>query len=280
MPQEYRHSHPSGKPALNTQGYLLYILPAPLIVKLIVLLLSISGANLIKLALTIAALFFFYSGAHMTRTTLLRFKNIPPNRPNKIKDQRLLAAIYTTIGVFILMLIIRRPILIDLVMVACAFVGYYLLYGLPSQQKNTELDFETIPKATREAIKGAYADLETIESLGKQLNPTRDKDLSNILGKVLDQSYVIMDLLVKTPEDAGRARRFLNVYINRIKEILIQYIKLSRHEKAEHLRPRLVTTLREVEHAFREKRSKLLDDDIFRLDIQLEVLDEQIKHED
>lgn len=277
MPQEYRHNMPNGIPQFSTQGLLLYILPAPLIIKLVACLFT---ANLAKLAFTAAALFFFYSGAHLTRTSLLRLKNQSPHRTKKIKDNRLWGAIYVSVGVLILMFMIRRPVIVSALMTASAFVGYYLCYGLPKKSAQAEIDYSLIPKATREAIKGAYSDLATIETLGKQLNASSDKPLSDALDKVIEQSYVIMDLLVKAPEDAGRARRFLNVYINRIKEILQQYIKLSQHGKADHLRERLTTTLSEVEHAFREKKSQLLDDDIFKLDIQLEVLDEQIKHED
>lgn len=273
MPTPYRHQY--SKP--NTQGMLLYLLPSPLFIKLIFSLLS---PNLMKLSLTLAALFFFYSAAHFTRNSLIRLQSQAQYRPKKIKDQRLWAAIYVTVGVLILMFMIRRPPLVWAIMCSSAFMGYYLLYGLPQKPDDAPVDFDNMPKATGKAIKAAYEDLENIEALSEQLDKNTDKALAETLDKVLEQSYMMMDLLVKTPEDAGRARRFLNVYINRIKEILQQYIKLSKHGKADNLRQRLTTTLAEVEQAFREKKSQLLDDDIFKLDIQLEVLDEQIRQED
>ncbi len=274
MPQEYRHQTPT--PNYYTRGYLLYILPAPLFIKLVINLIS---PNLPKLLLTAAALFFFYSAAHLTRTTFLRLQQQTPHRPKKIKDNRTLAAIYLTIGVLIVMLMVRRPLLVWAVMAASAFIGYYLVYGLSEKAVEPETQFSNMPKATREAVKAAYSDLEIIEALGRKLDQPTDKPLFNSLNQVIEQSYVIMDLLVKAPKDAGRARRFLNVYINRIKEILQQYIKLSQHDKADNVRGKLLTTLNEVEQAFREKKAQLLDDDIFKLDIQLEVLDEQIKGE-
>ncbi len=273
MPQEYRHAP---IPAQSMKGVMLYILPSPLILKL---LLNIISPNLVKLLLTAGALFFFYAAAHMTRMTFLRLQQQTPHRPTKIKDDRTLAAIYLTIGVLILMFMLRRPMIVWAIMAASAFIGYKLVYGLSEKVVKPEAQFEHMPKATQTAIKTAYADLETIETLGQQLNTPTDKPLFDSLNKVIEQSYVIMDLLVKTPEDAGRARRFLNVYINRIKEILQQYLKLSQHDRADKVRERLLNTLNEVEQAFREKKSQLLDDDIFKLDIQLEVLDEQIKGE-
>lgn len=277
MPQEYRHDQPNGLPKFSSQGILLYILPAPLIFKLLI---SILWFNLPNIAFSAAALFFFYSAAHLTRTSLLRLQEAPPHRQHQVKDNRRWGAIYVTVGVLILMLMIRRPWHIGLFMSGCAFVGYWWTYGLPQKIKQAVIDYDDMPKATREAIQQAYKDLEEMTALQQRLTQVQDKPLADKLGKVIDQSYVIMDLLVKTPEDAGRARRFLNVYINRIKEILQQYIKLAKHGKAEHLRERLAETLAAVEKAFREKQSQLLDDDIFKLDIQLEVLDEQIKHED
>ncbi len=274
MPQEYRHQTPI--PTYHMKGLMLYILPAPLFLKLF---LNLISPNLMKLLLTIGALCFFYGAAHLTRTTLLRLQQQTPHRPKKIKDDRTLAAILLTIGVLILMLMLRRPIIVWAIMGASAFIGYKLVYGLSEKMVKPEEKFAHMPKTTQTAIKTAYADLETIETLGEKLNTPTDKPLFDSLTQVIEQSYVIMDLLVKAPEDAGRARRFLNVYINRIKEILQQYLKLSQHDRAQNVRKRLLTTLNEVEHAFREKKSQLLDDDIFKLDIQLEVLDEQIKGE-
>lgn len=279
MPKEYKHDMPSGKLSLKQNGALLYILPAPLFIKLVIV---IFQAKILPIIYVVAALFFFYSGAHMTRTTLARLRNHDPKRRQKLKDERLLAAVYITVGVAILMMHGGHRLPLVFVMVSSAFMGYTLLYGLSDRSTPTTppIDEQEMPSATRQAIKAAYADLETIESLGQSLKKNNENDMAQTLDKVLEQSYVIMDLLVKTPEDAGRARRFLNVYINRIKEILTQYLKLAQHGKADDLRSRLNTTLVEVEQAFREKKSQLLDDDIFKLDIQLEVLDEQIKHED
>lgn len=278
MPQEYRHGAPSGQPNLIAQGILLYVLPSPLVLKLI---LSILWFNLTNIAFCGAALFFFYSAAHLTRTSLLRLRETPKHKLAAVQDNRHWGAIYVTVGVLILaLLLVRRPWLVSFFMSACAFVGYWWVYGLPEKAKEVTIDYDGMPQATREAIKQAYTDLDEITALGQQLTREQDKPLAQTLDKVIEQSYVIMDLLVETPKDVGRARRFLNVYVNRIKEILQQYIKLTQHGKAEHLRQRLADTLTAVEKAFREKRSQLLDDDLFKLDIQLEVLDEQIKHED
>ncbi|MBS9777418.1 MAG: 5-bromo-4-chloroindolyl phosphate hydrolysis family protein [Gammaproteobacteria bacterium] len=277
MPQEYRHNMPQGLNNFSAKGLMLYILPSPLILKFIFCLLT---TNFLKLALTATALFFFYSGAHMTRTTLLRLHKQPSSRKHTEKDNRTWGAIYITVGVIVLMFLIRRPLAITFVMATSAFIGYALCYGLTAKKSKPAVNYDNMPSPTQKAIKGAYDDLTTIESLCGKLEKEIDKPLVNSIEKVLDQSYVIMDLLVQSPEDATRARRFLNVYINRIKEILQQYIKLSQHDKADNVRERLITTLDEVETALREKKSQLLDDDLFKLDIQLEVLDEQIKHEE
>ncbi len=276
MPKEYQHATPNGN--FTLRGILLYILPAPLILKLVFSLLTV---NFLKLFLTAGALFFFYSAAHMTRTTLVSLRNTPVHRRAKIKDNRFLSAIYIFVGVLFLMFLIRAKIPMIILMSGSALVGYYLLYGLPDKRQYTvsEKDYEKMPKATRQAIQSAYKDLESIEKLGNTLNQQTDKAISDKLQQVIEQSYTIMALLVKKPEDAGRARRFLNVYIHRIKAILEQYIKLAEHGKADELRPRLLSTLTDVEKAFREKRAKLLDNDISQLDIQLEVLDEQINDE-
>lgn len=279
MPQEYKHDGPNPQ-LFSYRSLLLYILPAPLVLKLLI---SILALNPLKIALTGGALFFFYSAAHLTRTTLTRLAEnrlrLNPTNPKKTKDYRRLSMIYVGVGMVLLMLLIRRPILASAIMTICSMVGYYLVYGLREAEPETPVDFETMPKATREAIQGAYKDLEHIEDLAKQLTGANDQAIGDHVDKVITQSYKILDLLSRSPNDAGRARRFLNVYIHRIKEILEQYIRLAKYEKADAYRQRLADVLAEANKAFNEQESKLLDDDQFKLDVQLEVLDEQIKNE-
>lgn len=276
MPQEYRHDMPN--PAkFNLRGLLLYILPAPLVLKLLI---SIIALNPLKLLLSAGALFFFYSAAHLTRTTLIRLdQNRLRPKPVRVMDYRQWGMIYIGVGLLILMFLIKRPLLPSLVMVACGMIGYYLTYGIREPAPEQPVDFDTMPKATREAIQGAYADLDHIESLAEKLTDPSDKAIAQNVDKVVEQSYKILSLLSRSPNDAGRARRFLSVYTNRIKEILAQYINLSQHGKADEFRTRLQDVLAETHKAFSQQESKLLDDDQFKLDVQLEVLDEQIKNE-
>lgn len=276
MPKEYQHDMPNPA-SFNYRGLLLYILPAPLLLKLVV---SILALNPMKILLSGAALFLFYSAAHLTRTTLMRLaENRLRPKPKKIRDYRKISMIYMGVGTLVLMFLIRRHYLAMIIMPLCSMLGYYLVYGLSEPKTNSSIDFDAMPKATREAIKGAYDDLEHIESLAKQLANAEDQAIASGVDGVLTQSYKILDLLSHSPNDAGRARRFLHVYINRIKEILAQYIGLAKYNKADEYRERLANVLNEAHQAFSEQESKLLDDDQFKLDVQLEVLDEQIKNE-
>ncbi len=275
MPQEYKPD--LAKANFSFRGLLLYILPAPLFLKVLI---SLIKLKLFPLALSSLALFFFYSSAHMTRQSLIRVaENRLRPKPKKINDKRPLAMIYVGVGVFALVFMIKHGInLRTIAMPLFAMLGYYLAYGISEPAHEAPVDFEQMPKATREAIQGAYDDLEKIESLATQLDD-HDKKIAASVDKVVAQSYKILELLSNSPNDAGRARRFLNVYINRIKEILAQYISLAKYDKAADYRERLIDVLKETNKAFSAQESKLLDDDQFKLDVQLEVLDEQIKNE-
>lgn len=262
----------------TSRALLLFILPSPLILKLIVSILSVS---LVKTALVACALLLFYSAAYLTRNTLIRiYQNFYRNIPKNVKDDRFFAMLLLGAGVLLVsLLIIRRPIVHSAFFSALSMIGYTLVYGIKPINFVKERSLDHIPKATREAIEGAYSDLEIIEKLKEKLDSPKDLKIRAGLTKVIDQSYNILNLLSKTPEDASRARRFLSVYINRIKEILNQYIDLSNHQRESDFRKRIEEVLEEANLAFTEKKSKLLDDDVFKLDIQLEVLDEQIKKE-
>lgn len=278
MPQPYRHQLPDANGyRQQLKSYLLYILPAPLILKLLI---SILSLQFLKVLMTGAALFFFYSAAHLTRTTLIRLAaNQQRRKPKPVTDYRRWSAIYLAVGIIIVMLMLRRPPAQMLMLAGCGFIGYYLTFGLREKASQPDVNYDNMPNATREAIKGAFSDLETIEQLSQQLNPNTDQPMIDNIQQVLDQSYNIMALLVKSPNDASRARRFLSVYTHRIKEILRQYIDLAKHHKEAEFRQRLTDVLAKAHHAFSEKQSQLLDDDKFKLDVQLEVLDEQIRYE-
>ncbi len=275
MPQEYQHDAPNPS-ALSLHGLMLYILPAPLFIKLLLSLLTFS---VFKLLLCGGALCFFYSAAHLNRSSLARLaENRALRKPTRPKDSRGLAMIFIGLGMLLLMLLIRRPIVVMVGMSACAMVGYYLVYGAKEEPAETPVDFDAMPKATREAITGAYQDIEDIEKLVEQLCE-RDQSIAHNAGQVVAQSYRILELVSKSPADASRARRFLNVYTNRIKEILEQYIALDKYDKGESYRQRLSDALAEATKAFAEHEEKLLNDDQMRLDVQLEVFDEQMKNE-
>ncbi|MPV86416.1 5-bromo-4-chloroindolyl phosphate hydrolysis family protein [Ostreibacterium oceani] len=275
MPKPYQPKTNTAN--FSASGLLLYILPAPLVLKLLI---SIITFNIPKVALTAGALFFFYSAAHLTRKTLLRrAENLKRARPKKIKDNRNWAALYLVIGLLFLMVLLKSRLPIILLMSLCAIVGYYFTYGFSEKFIEEAPDYGDMPKATRQAIEGAYADLRAIEGLTHQLDATVDAAIIEKVETVLDKSHEIMQLLVKSPSDAGRARRFLNVYINRIKEILTQYLALAKYGKETEFRERLIAVLSEAKEAFTSKQSQLLNDDKLTLDVQLEVLDEQIKSE-
>lgn len=225
---ENRRITPTTPKMFNNKALLLFVLPSPLILKFFI---SILAVNLVKTAIVACALLIFYSAAYLTRNTLLRIQyNLTKHIPKNIKDDRLLAMLLIGAGVLLVSLfIIRRPIVHGAFFATLTMIGYTLVYGIKPIRFEAQQNLDNVPKATREAIEVAYRDLELIEMLGEKLTSSDDKKIKDALDQVIEQSYNILHLLSKTPEDASRARRFLSVYINRIKEILNQYISLSLH---------------------------------------------------
>jgi|GEM_PF-7115928 len=278
MPRSYQHN--SKLPAkARRAGSLLYLLASPLLIKLGF---AVAFLNLSKALAAGGSLFLFYSAAHLTRHTALSIAaDARRVVPQKIKDYRGLAGFMVGLGVLVLALFLLRYSLRGALMLSgFAVFGYFLVYGLPQKQQSPTADIKHIPEATREAIKTAYADLAEITSLRDRLTGAADELIVERLDKVLEQSHNIMCLLVKSPEDAGKARRFLHVYVHRIKAILQQYLRLSTYGKADKFRQQLSTVLAETYQVLSQREAILLDDDAMQLDVQLAVFGEQIRHEE
>lgn len=276
MPEEYKHNRQSRKHIPTAgRGLVLYLIPIPLVFMLLIQLFQLKIPNFL---LTGGITGLFYYAAHLNWSTFRDFaEKESQGSIQKAKDNRMLAMIVLGVAVFLCtMFLVRRPFLIAGFLSLLSMVGYYLVYGLKKQQ--TVVDFDALPQATRKILEEATEDVERIQALGQQAGED-DAVLRNAVDSVVAQSYKILSLLAKTPEDTGRARRFLSVYLNRIKEILEQYGRLKAHGRDDAFRDKILGVLNETDKAFKQKASNLLDDDVFKLDVQLDVLKDQINKE-
>ena len=158
-----------------------------------------------------------------------------------------------------------------------AFLGMYLTYG-----------FDPRPRKTV-AASGAYSADEIIETLDnakkiitriEQANGRiHNHDFNSRIQRICEVAGNILTMLEEDPRDIRRARKFLNVYLDGARQVTEGYADTHRYVRDDMLEQNFRNVLDTIEQVFKEQKEKLLENDVFDLDVQIEVLQKQLKRE-
>ncbi len=260
------------------KGALLYILPIPIALTIILSFFSTNGGGVIRNVISLA-LFIF--AAKLTKNGLKAQRDYEaspiakaPKYPLKLISATILSfATYYTSSVST-----NNSTLFSLVLALSAFVGYYLYYGFdPKVDKLPNLpagvDAQDVIDITDDALKR----IEELESVKNELkNPTTKAMLS----KIIDESRHIVHEVQSSPVDLSKARKFFKIYLDRSQKISDEYLKNYKLGNVdEQMEGNYNKLLESVVETIQRQKEKLNDDDIMMLDVQIEALTKQIKHE-
>ncbi len=168
--------------------------------------------------------------------------------------------------------------ILSVVLGVSAFVGFYLYYGLdPRKDKIGNLRWganaEDVIRITGEAKER----IGNLKNLKHKLDTQISKD---ILTNIVAQTQEIVDAIEENPNDLDRARKFFNIYLARTEKITREYIENIESENLDdRMRQSYTDLLTNVQHTIVEQKEKLNDDDLIKLDVQMEALKKQLKHE-
>ena len=275
MPNSYREQL---KKTPGIGPILLFVLPLPLVIVVIQSLItgrfSTLLASLISLSLIwIAALFL--KKAHQLEWTSRQKRW---NRSSRF-PWRHSAAIFVAISVFIISLfLLKHNILVAIIGAVLALSGVVLRYGVdPQSDKNK--DTVLVGVTTEELIgiiEEAEINLESIESSAKTLN---NKELKNRLLEISKNTRVILGMIEEDPKDLRKARKFLKVYLQGAQKVASQYAQIHPKSGSHELEQNFRNVLDTIEQVISEQKTKLLENNILDLDVKIEVLEAQLKHE-
>jgi 5-bromo-4-chloroindolyl phosphate hydrolysis protein len=158
-----------------------------------------------------------------------------------------------------------------------AFLGMYLTYGFDPRTRKTV------------AASGAYSADEIIETIDnakktiariEQANGRiRNHEFNSRIRRICEVAGSILTMLEEDPRDIRRARKFLNVYLDGARQVTEGYADTHRHVVSDVLEQNFCNVLDTIEQVFEEQKEKLLENDVFDLDVQIEVLQKQLKRE-
>lgn len=160
-----------------------------------------------------------------------------------------------------------------------AFLGMYLAYGLEPRSRSrvslpawAGLEHEESWRMLEQAERRLLG----IEQAGQKI---RNAEVADRLSRISALAKDILADLTEDPSQVRRSRKFLNVYLDGVEKVVSGYARTHAQVQSEQLEVNFRNVLGAIEHTFQEQRQRLLDDDVFDLDVQMEVLATQLKRE-
>ncbi len=258
------------------KGYLLYIFLAPLFLAII---LALIERNILAFLLNITAFGLFYATAKLNSLGLANeFKynqeklTKAPKRPYKT-----LSAILLGISTFFTATIAGgKPLFIGLFLSLISSIGYYLYYGLdPRDDKLDKID-DISAELVLKTISEAKSKLTKIEKHIDKIS--NDNILQKKLSLAVTKAENIIQTIQEDPKDIRVARKFLVVYIDGLESVTNAYTSIDEKDIKRETKEKLYQLLEDVEHRFDKELMRLKKNNEFDLDVNIDVLQEQIKN--
>lgn len=267
----------------KVKGIMLFIVPFPIF---IAALLDLINGNIIEtlvnaLAFTgfmIAALVArkgFYAEGEYHRRTITKAPSVP---------FKTVAALFLSISVgFTAWLSIDSFGLIQsLAFAITSFIGFALYYGLdPRKDKTESLAFGITAEEVIETLEAAELKIADIDQARRKIH---DLQLNEKLRNIVSKARKVLQNIEQNPETLDRSRRFLTVYLDGAKRVTESYAKtqtgsatIANHSMA--YETDFSNVLDAIEETIAQQEQKLLKDDQFDLDVQIQVLETQLLQE-
>jgi 5-bromo-4-chloroindolyl phosphate hydrolysis protein len=252
----------------------LVMLPIPL---LFASLGALIAGDLTRLALTSGALASLWGAAMLAGRGLaaearyfLGERADPPAAPLK-----LLSAGLTAAGAALTAVAGGHTPAGALVFAGIAAGGHVAFYGL--DVRRPRITVAAVDGIDRAAVtlqlKQAYGRLRGIETAAGVIPVAEFRER---LARITAIGRSILGEIERDPAEAGRARRFLNLYLDSAERVTVEYARTHRGLRAQPLEQRFRDLLTDMESTFETQHRKLLERDLVSLEVDIEVLNARL----
>ena len=158
-----------------------------------------------------------------------------------------------------------------------AFGAFVLLYGLDPRLQQVVADKgDTNTQRVTLALQEAEQKILTIEEAASRINqPELDKRLTRII--VLARKILVE--IARDPDDMRRARKFLSTYLDGTQRVVTGYADTPVTNRVQTIEDNFSRVLVTIEEVFGQQYQRLLENDLRDLDVNMEVLESQLKRE-
>jgi hypothetical protein len=257
---------------------LLFVLPSPLVLASIIAL----GAGRFGDMLADAAAFgLCMLGAVLTRRGIQRASAPQPRRTGSrepLCSLRNLGAGAVAAGTGVAAYFgVGHGLAISLAFAGIALIAFHLLYGLdPIRLPRRRGWSSSADDDLAVTLDEAQSRILSIERAAGRI---RNPELRLRLGRIATQGRDILGMIERRPRDLRKARKFLTVYLEGAERVTQGYAATHRVAESSELEQSFRNVLATVEEVFGEQQKRLLETDLMDLDVQIEVLNKQLKRE-
>jgi len=271
---------PDAKQPILWRGWLLYLLPLPL---LPATLSTLGDGDLVKTLARGAGLALILGGASFIRRGI-RLDNEAIRRNLRRRAStvryRLIGAGMASVGTFLvawLGIAARHGVLGSLLIGLAVLLGCYLYYDFDDPTRRP--DIAAVGITTEELVElldEAEGRIQRIESDAARINNTEFRDR---LRRIAAQAREILATIERDPVDARRARKFLKVYLDGAQQVTEGYARAHRGEANPALEDNFRRVLGTIETVIGEQQALLAENNAADLDVKIEVLQLQLEKE-
>jgi len=267
-----------GSSKTGIKGLLLFLMPLPILIAAVISLLKGQFGYTLLAGVLFTAFMISAIIAHHGFKVESHFKQKKfakaPGMPYKSLAAVILA-ISTALTAFLLA---GYGLLSSILLGRIALTGFYLAYGVdPRKNKTGNLSLGPNAEEVYAALEAAEIKISAIESARDNIHNIEFKQhLSSIINKARE----ILTTIEEDPGDLQRARKFLKVYLDGTQRVTESYVKTHNNDATTaELDESFQRVLVSIEETFDLQKRKLKQNDQFDLDVQIDVLQTQLKQE-
>jgi len=268
---------PSKKRTTSLTGILLYLLPSPILLAIIISFFTQNSISIIKYSISYG---LFFLGAKVAKKGF-DYEKVYQNSA-LAKAPRLpyktIGATIISFATFFTSMSLANSFVFSLILAFCSLFGFYLFYGFdPREDKIGDLKVGVRAEDIIDITTKAESKVNSLKDLRKELLNREAKD---DLDLIIKETESIINSIKEDPNDLSKARKFFNIYLDRTYDITKEFVKnLKRGNITNELEDRYKKLLLSMKNVIKEQKDKLNDDDILSLDIQMEALVNQLNQE-
>jgi 5-bromo-4-chloroindolyl phosphate hydrolysis protein len=260
----------------SPRGLLLYFLPMALIPATFI---ALGKGHLLGVLVNATGFALYMLAAWCVRKGLQAehvYNNSRIARPPR--PLKMTAAILTALATgMIAWLGARNSLPVSLLFAGGAFLGMYLSYGFdPRKEKNIVAAHGYSRDEILRTLEDSSRIIRSIEQANDRI---RNAELNQRIERICEIADSILAEIEADPRDIRRARKFLNVYLEGARQVTEGYARTHPQTQSGELEQNFRNVLETIESVFQEQHQKLLEEDVFDLDVKIEVLATQLKRE-